>query len=329
MAGENDVRAGEVGDILSVLKEECAAARTIAEGIAARLDPDAALTVEVLVGGLTNDVYRASGGHLDVAIQVQMSADQSAALKIDRAAQRVASYHAATIGIGPEIVLYEDDPPVLVTRFIKSESSPVRSWHRDALERAAAGIAQLHNSNAGPEWQPFVLDAPVMIRRWLADSCAHYTDVHGAVQQALALVDEAVSVLPVRPLVPSHNDLMPGNIIDDGDKVWIIDWEWAALNVAAHDYANFIRLNELNDRELEIFLEVADMADATDRACITIYRALTQLWEAAYILMCGAVGFLDIDHAEFFSASVSTVATFADSDVYRDAVCRLTAASQI
>jgi thiamine kinase-like enzyme len=40
------------------------------------------------------------------------------------------------------------------------------------------------------------------------------------------------------PVVPCHNDLAPGNMIDDGERVWLVDFEFAAMNEASFDLAN-------------------------------------------------------------------------------------------
>jgi thiamine kinase-like enzyme len=40
------------------------------------------------------------------------------------------------------------------------------------------------------------------------------------------------------PIVFGHHDLLPGNFIDDGRKVWLIDWEYGGFGTAMFDLAN-------------------------------------------------------------------------------------------
>jgi thiamine kinase-like enzyme len=42
-------------------------------------------------------------------------------------------------------------------------------------------------------------------------------------------VADALGVL-MPPTVPCHNDLLAGNFIDDGDTIWIIDYEYGGNN---------------------------------------------------------------------------------------------------
>ena len=57
---------------------------------------------------------------------------------------------------------------------------------------------------------------------------------------------------PVSPTF-SHNDLLAANFIDDGDRLWLIDWEYAGLNCAMFDLAGLAANNDLGD-EVEDYL---------------------------------------------------------------------------
>ena len=40
------------------------------------------------------------------------------------------------------------------------------------------------------------------------------------------------------PIVFGHHDLLPGNFIDDGKRLWLIDWEYGGFGTAMFDLAN-------------------------------------------------------------------------------------------
>ena len=48
-----------------------------------------------------------------------------------------------------------------------------------------------------------------------------------------------------RPLVSCHNDLLPANFINDGARLWLLDWEYAGMGDPAFDFANFAVNNGL------------------------------------------------------------------------------------
>jgi thiamine kinase-like enzyme len=41
-----------------------------------------------------------------------------------------------------------------------------------------------------------------------------------------------------QPIVFGHHDLLPGNFIDDGERIWLIDWEYAGYGTPLFDLAN-------------------------------------------------------------------------------------------
>jgi len=43
---------------------------------------------------------------------------------------------------------------------------------------------------------------------------------------------------PEHTPVPCHNDLLAGNFIGDGARVWIVDWEYAGMGDRYFDLAN-------------------------------------------------------------------------------------------
>ena len=53
--------------------------------------------------------------------------------------------------------------------------------------------------------------------------------------------------LPVARRRAVHNDLLALNFIDDGERTWIVDWEYAGMGDAYFDLANFAVNNELDE----------------------------------------------------------------------------------
>jgi thiamine kinase-like enzyme len=52
------------------------------------------------------------------------------------------------------------------------------------------------------------------------------------------VVDELEAAQIPMPIVFGHHDLLPANLIDDGEKLWLIDWEYAAFGTPLFDLAN-------------------------------------------------------------------------------------------
>ena len=61
------------------------------------------------------------------------------------------------------------------------------------------------------------------------------------------------------PLVLSHNDINPGNILAK-EGLFVLDWEYASLNHPYFDLSNAIENFNFNDQEIEAFLDSYDEA---------------------------------------------------------------------
>ena len=54
-------------------------------------------------------------------------------------------------------------------------------------------------------------------------------------------------------IVFGHNDLLPANFLDDGSRIWIIDWEYAGYNTPLFDLGGLASNNNFEFKD-EIFL---------------------------------------------------------------------------
>jgi thiamine kinase-like enzyme len=86
-------------------------------------------------------------------------------------------------------------------------------------------------------------------------------------------VDHLENVQIPLPIVFGHHDLLPTNFMDDGKRLWLIDWEYGAFGTAMFDLANIAAANSF-DESLEAamlrqyFGKVPD--EATTRAFIAM-----------------------------------------------------------
>lgn len=93
--------------------------------------------------------------------------------------------------------------------------------------------------------------------------------------------------------VVSHNDLNPGNILWDGARAWLVDWEVAALTHPYYDLATFAMFLRLDDDTAGALL-AAQQESAVDDAARATFAALRRV--AA--LLCGLtfISLLPDDH---------------------------------
>jgi len=192
-----------------------------------------------LPGGLTNHNVRVvsddDGPPLDLV--VRCSSSDAGLLGIDRDHEHANTAAAATAGVGAPVVEYRPDLGMLVIGYLRATALEDASFEDvDVMSRAADACRRLH---AGPR---FVNDFDMFARQagYLASVQekgfplpATYTD-HA---DAWADVQRALAAAP-RPTVPCNNDLLAANYLDDGDRVWLIDYEYSGNNDVCFELGN-------------------------------------------------------------------------------------------
>jgi thiamine kinase-like enzyme len=137
--------------------------------------------------------------------------------------------HAASFG--PEVELTA--PGVMVTRFVEA-----RTWQEADLRadpaRVARLLARFHARLPALVSGPAFLFWPFHVVRDYARTLAG-TRHDPAAFLPLAAEMEAAQV-PL-PIVFGHHDLLPANFLDDGARLWLIDYEYAGFGTALFDLA--------------------------------------------------------------------------------------------
>jgi thiamine kinase-like enzyme len=168
---------------------------------------------------------------------VRCSQSDAGLLGIDRDDEHANTSHAADAGVGAPVVEYRPDLAMLVIGYLEGRAL-VDADFADAgvMARAADACRRLH---AGPR---FVGDFDMFQRQatYLATVReqgfalpATYDD-HA---EAWSDVRRALAAAP-RPTVPCNNDLLAANFIDDGQQVWLIDYEYSGNNDACFELGN-------------------------------------------------------------------------------------------
>jgi thiamine kinase-like enzyme len=195
-------------------------------------------TVEELPGGLTNHNYRVVVAGPDGGdYVVRRFPEGPNRLDIDRDVEHRNSIAAAEAGVGAPVVDYQPRLGLLVIGYLDGVTYDNGSFDEPAVvERAGRAIRRLHE---GPR---FTGDFDMFSRqRRYAQVLveeggipfARYEDHDPAFRRAEA----ALSVRRSRT-VPCNNDLLAGNFIDDGDQVWLIDYEYSGNNDACFELGN-------------------------------------------------------------------------------------------
>ena len=168
---------------------------------------------------------------------VRCSSSDAGLLGIDRDAEHANSSRAAEAGVGAPVVEYRPDLAMLVIGYLPGKALVDEDFEDPGvMSRAADACRRLH---AGPR---FVDDFDMFARQagYLAtvrERGFALPATYDAHADAWADVRRALEAAP-RPTVPCNNDLLAANYIDDGQRVWLIDYEYSGNNDACFELGN-------------------------------------------------------------------------------------------
>jgi thiamine kinase-like enzyme len=201
-----------------------------------------------LSGGLTNRNFKVTTA--DGTYVVRIYADDADGLRIDREREYANTLIAASTGVGAPVVAHLPAEHAMVMRFIDGVTlTDATIASGDNLRRVADACRRLHR---GPS---FVNDFDMFevqqdyLRRVLDRG---YRLPPGYLDHAPD-VERIRSALAVRPegTVACHNDLLAGNLIDDGAAIRLIDYEYAGNNDPCFELGNIWSECHLDAEQLE------------------------------------------------------------------------------
>lgn len=207
------------------------------------------IEIAPLGGGLSNEnflVTDASGRHV---VRVGRDFPFHHVLR-DRELMTARAAHAA--GFGPAVEYSE--PGICVCAFIDGRTFAGADV-RAETERVARLIRAFHREMpkhvSGPGFMFWVFH---VIRDYARTLAAGGSRMTAELPRYLALADELEQAQAPLPIVFGHNDLLPANFIDDGDRLWLIDYEYAGFNTAMFDLAGAASNAGMADAECEALL---------------------------------------------------------------------------
>jgi len=212
------------------------------------------VTVKPLHGGLSNASFRVDD---DEGAHVARVGFDFPFHHVFRDREAAASRWAHAAGLAPQ-VQYSGDG-VLVTAFVEgatldaagvrarldSVADLLKRGHRDLRERARGSAAFF--------WAFHV------IRDYADTLVAGGHEISAQLPRLMKIAGELEAAQAPGPIVFGHHDLLPANFIDDGARLWLVDWEYAAFGTPMFDLANVADNAEFTETEelrlLELYFE--------------------------------------------------------------------------
>lgn len=221
--------------------------------LAARVWPGHTLTVDPIDLGITNRNYRVTTN--GSSYMLRLPGEGTEVLGIDRRWEAEAARRAADLGIGPPIFGELPGVGTLITEFVPGSHAGSSEDFQSSLQPVLEAVLVFHQSP--PLGGRFPIHRVV---EWHARDAAARGVPPPEVYQSLLPRSHAIEVAFAthpQPETPCHNDLLPANVLFDGDRVWLLDFEYAGMNDRFFDLGN-LSVN-------------SDFTDESDEALLTIY----------------------------------------------------------
>jgi len=263
------------------------------------------LILRPLSGGITNRNFLVEPAGRRDRYVIRLAGNDTHLLGISREVEHAATVAAAGVGVGPEVTAFIRPEGYLVTRFI--EGSPVsdEAVHRpETIARVAASLRRIHEGPAIPG-----LFVPLrIVEAYRALALARGVPIPPEYELASAIgrrIEQSFLSNPVE-LRPCHNDLLNANFIADGQRIRIVDWEYAGMGDPFFDLGNFSINHELTADEDAVLLAGYDEGlDRTDRvprlARLTLMRIVSDFREAMWGVLQQGISTLDVDFVAYAS----------------------------
>ena len=203
----------------------------IPERIAALTCWQGQITAEPLAGGLSNEAWVVTdktGRHV-----VRFGRDYPFHHVIrEREVMTARAAHAA--GFGPAVEYAA--PGVMVSAFIEAKTWDAADMRANPA-RLASLLRRFHTEMPHHICGPgFIFDAFHVIRdyaRTLADT--RWSD---QLPPLLRLSRACETVQVPLPIIVGHHDMLPANVLETADRLWLIDYEYAGFGTAMFDLAS-------------------------------------------------------------------------------------------
>jgi thiamine kinase-like enzyme len=275
------------------------------ERIVERVWPGQGAAIEPLGGGITNRNFKVEVRGEPFVLRI--GGKDTELLGIDRSAEHAASRVAAELGLAPEVVAFLEPEGYLVTRYVDGRVG--------SLDVARVGDA-LRRLHGGPVL-PSRFDSFRVVEAYCATALARGVPIPRSYERASEVADAIERRRRDAPLRPCHNDLLNANFIDDGERLWIVDWEYAGMGDPFFDLGNFAVNHEL-DAEGEQGLLSAYGSD--DSETLVLMRFMSDFREAMWGIVQQGISELDFDFGAYAEEHFERLERTATEPRFRSAI---------
>ncbi len=205
------------------------------------------IVINPLSGGLTNSNFKVTVDGVPYFVRVPGASTDLLAINRDNEVHN--SKAAFVAGVGPKVLHHLPEYNVMVLEFLNGKTMSKDSLNEPGMpSRMAEAIRKL---NEGPR---FLLDFNMFrLTEYYLSLCKERDiKIPDGYLDRIPTIERIEKVMNVNPLetVPCNNDLLAENYIDDGEQLWLIDYEYSGNNDPTFELGNTCQEMQFNDEQI-------------------------------------------------------------------------------
>jgi len=270
-----------------------------------------------LTGGITNQNFTVEDRGRRYVVRV---GNDILVHGVVRANELTASRAAHLAGLSPGVVHAE--PGILVLDFVEGRTFTPEDVRNPAnLERLVDMVRRCHRDIPqylrGPGAMFWVFHVVRDYAHTLREANSRHAPLLPDLLARAALLEAAVGPIDV---VFGHNDLLAANFIDDGQRLWLVDWEYAGFNSPLFDLGGLASNSEFSPAQAEraLGLYFGRPVDDDLRRRAAAMTAASLLRETMWSMVSEIHSTVDFDYAAYTAENLrrfeAAYATFQKMD---------------
>jgi len=260
------------------------------------------IEIKTIDGGLTNQNFLVQENSNKFVVRL---GDDIPEHLVSRSNELIASKAASEANIGPKVIY--SDKGILVLEYIESTTLTAKDV-RDKIDLIIPVLKKIHleipKNIFGQSLIFWVFHVIRNYEKFLKDNKSSYTNLLPDLLSQSAKLEKNSSPYEI---VFGHNDLLPGNFLDDGSRLWIIDWEYAGFNTPLFDLGGLASNCDFSQKE-EIHLLENYFDKKIDDKLLLKYNSLkcsSLLRETMWSMVAELISKIDFDYKNYTQENLS------------------------
>ena len=260
------------------------------------------IDIKPLDGGITNFNFLVKDSGKEVVVRLGSDIPEHLVYRSNEVTVSKAAYE---IGVSPELIYNE--PGVLVLDFIKSSTLEPLTV-RENLEKIIPVIKKIHNQIPNKlSGQPSIFWVFYVIKYYSNFLLKNKSSHSSLIPELLSKSNKLENLSSPREIVFGHNDLLAANFLDDGSKIWVIDWEYGGFNDPLFDIGGLASNNnfdlEMENLTLEMYYNKKPSTELMIR--YNAMKTASLLRETMWSMVSEITSKLDFDYGDYTSENLS------------------------